>query len=242
MELLNNITDQIQTNLASNFDVRANYLYNIYRQNSDKSLNHTDYLDLGCGYGVNSELFGENFENIYCSDFNGKNLVKCQEYMKRKKGVFHITADAQSLPFKNEFFDLVTAFSLIEHVPNQEKMINEALRVLKNNGHLVLQFPNRFFFMELHTGFPFYCLVPDFIRPLVLKITGYTYLSEIDLPSPLNVKRSILKFDPSARVKIIKVIYPEELIPAKFKKIYSVLTKIGIFRAFPFGWMIICTK
>ena len=242
MKLLSGLTNTIHSTHTSNLAIRANYLYDLYRSESDELPGSHDYLDIGCGYGVNSEVFGEGFENIYCSDLGKVNLVRCREYMGRSENVFHIAADAQRLPFENEHFDLVTAISLIEHVPDQEQMLKEAFRVLKKGGELVMQFPNRYFFMELHSGIPFYCLVPDCLKPWFSKKMGYYELSEIYIPTPKQIKKIIEKIDAAINVKVIRVIYPSEIVPPKFRKIYHILEKVGIFRMVPFGWMIVCKK
>lgn len=241
MKLVGNISAQIQTNRVLNLDVRANYFYDLYRSVSIKLLNKNNYLDLGCGYGVNSEVFGKEFDNIYCSDLGNANLVKCKEYMGRSENVFHIAVDAQRLPFEDEHFDLVTAISLIEHVPDQEKMLREALRVLKTRGELVMQFPNRHFFMELHSGIPFYCLVPEFARPWVSKKLEYSGLSGISIPAHGRVKKLVRKIDSSVNVKIVKVVYPVEVVPQRFRVVYSILKKNGCFQCGAV-WMIVCKK
>ncbi len=242
MKLLSGLTNTIHSTHTSNLAIRANYLYDLYRSESDELPGSHDYLDIGCGYGVNSEVFGEGLENIYCSDFNIANLVKCKEYMNRHENVFYLAADAQSLPFEGECFDLVTAFSLIEHVPDQEQMLREALRVLKKGGELVMQFPNRHFFMELHSGIPFYCLVPGFARPWVSKKLGYSGLSEINIPSPKKVEKIVRTIDASVSVKVVKVVYPVEVVPPRFRAVYFILKKLGVFRVVPFGWLVVCNK
>jgi ubiquinone/menaquinone biosynthesis C-methylase UbiE len=242
MKLLSGLTNTIHSTHTSNLAIRANYLYDLYRSESEEHLEGHDYLDIGCGYGVNSEVFGKGFKNIYCSDLGTDNLVKCGEYMGWSENVFHIAADAQRLPFDDEHFDLVTAISLIEHVPDQEKMLREALRVLKTGGELVMQFPNMHFFMELHSGIPFYCLVPGFARPWVSKKLGYSGLSEINIPASGKVKRMMEDIDSSVNIKIVKVVYPVEVVPPRFRVFYSILKKIGVFRIVPFGWMVICKK
>lgn len=240
MELLKNISDQIQTNLASNFHIRARYLHDLYRPLLEKIPDKCNYLDIGCGAGVNSAVFGEGFNNIYCSDLSLTDLGICRKYMREKKNYHSIAADAQSLPFNNKCFDLVTAFSLIEHVPFQEKMLREAFRILKNHGQLVLQFPNKHFFMELHTGIPFFCLVPDSMKTWVLEKKSYGGF--LNIPTPEQIKDIISMIDPSVNVRVVKVIYPDELVPASFRKVYSLLKKTGIFRKIPFGWLLICEK
>lgn len=240
MELLKNITCQIQANLSSKYYIRARYLFDLYSPLYAKLVNKNNYMDLGCGFGINSAVFGEEFRNVYCSDFSLTELGTCRENMMGKDNFYYIAADAQSLPFKNECFDLVTAFSLIEHVPGQEKMLSEAYRILKKKGDFVLQFPNKHFFMELHTGIPFYCLFPDFIKPWILE--KISYAGFIKIPTPEHVKKIICEIDPSANVRVINVIYPDELVPARFKKVYSLLKKTGIFRKIPFGWLVIWEK
>ena len=242
MKLLSGLTNTIHSTHTSNLAIRANYLYDLYQSESDELPGSHDYLDIGCGYGVNSEVFGEGFKNIYCSDFNIANLVKCKEYMNRHENVFYLAADAQSLPFEGESFDLVTAFSLIEHVPDQEQMLREALRVLKKGGELVMQFPNRHFFMELHSGIPFYCLVPGFAQPWVSKKLGYSGLSGINIPSPKKVEEIVRKNNASLNVKVAKVVYPVEMVPPRFRAVYFILKKLGVFRLVPFGWLVICNK
>ena len=241
MKLLSNLTKNIHSTHTSNLAIRANYLYDLYRSESGEVPQGHDYLDIGCGYGVNSEVFGQDFDNIYCSDFGIMNLVKSREYMARTENVFHIAADAQRLPFEDERFDLVTAISLIEHVPDQEQMLRETFRVLKKEGVLVMQFPNKYFFMELHSGIPFCWLVPGFARPWVGRKLGYSGLSDIHIPMPEQIEKTIGNILP-AHVKVIKVIYPVELVPLSFRKIYSILNKAGIFKFIPFGWMMVCEK
>ena len=236
------ITNLINSTHTSNLDIRANFLCDLFRSESDKLPECLDYLDMGCGYGVNSEVFGEGFGNIYCSDFNITNLFKCKEYMNRHERVFFQAADAQSLPFKDERFDLVTAISLIEHVLDQKQMLREALRVLKKEGILVMQFPNKYFFMELHSGIPFCWMVPGFARPWVSRKWGYSGLSEINIPMPGEIKKVIGKIDPGVNVKVIKVVYPVELVPPRFGIVYSLLKKMSVFKVVPFGWMMICKK
>ena len=105
-----------------------------------------------------------------------------------------------------------------------------------------MQFPNRHFFMELHSGIPFYCLVPGFARPWVSKRLGYSGLSEINMPAPRKVKTMAGGIDFSVNVKIIKVVYPVEVVPQRFRGVYSILKRMGIFRVVPFGWLLVCNK
>lgn len=47
-------------------------------------------------------------------------------------------ADAQDLPFKNNFCETASMISVLEHIPNPGKAISEAYRILKPGGYFVL--------------------------------------------------------------------------------------------------------
>lgn len=52
-----------------------------------------------------------------------------------------IVADAASLPFKNESVDVLVSESLLEHVPNPNKVAEEMTRVLKRGGLIYISAP-----------------------------------------------------------------------------------------------------
>ncbi|GAG17189.1 unnamed protein product, partial [marine sediment metagenome] len=56
--------------------------------------------------------------------------------------VQYMRADGLQLPFKDAAFDVVFALDVIEHVADEQQLINEALRVLRRGGRLILQTPN----------------------------------------------------------------------------------------------------
>ena len=49
--------------------------------------------------------------------------------------------DITKLPFKKEKFDLIICFHVLEHIPNDNKAIQNLNKVLKNNGDLLIQVP-----------------------------------------------------------------------------------------------------
>jgi ubiquinone/menaquinone biosynthesis C-methylase UbiE len=50
-----------------------------------------------------------------------------------------VVADAGFLPFRDGLFDVVSLFSVIEHVPDQRHALEDMMRVLKPGGYLVVQ-------------------------------------------------------------------------------------------------------
>ena len=62
--------------------------------------------------------------------------------MNMRRSTHFLGADATSLPFADNSFDLVTMFDILEHVPRDDKAAAEALRVLRPGGFLLLTSPN----------------------------------------------------------------------------------------------------
>lgn len=93
-------------------------------------------LDVGCGTGANLELlsrFGEA-EGI---DISEDALSFC-----RARGLRDVRRGAaESLPFADDTFDLVTALDVVEHLDDDTAGLSEARRVLKPGGRALLFVP-----------------------------------------------------------------------------------------------------
>ena len=95
-------------------------------------------LDAGCGTGHNSryalflrpdlKITGLDIEPSYKEDV--------------PKEITFVSGDINRLRFKNESFDAVLCFHLIEHLPDPRKAASELRRVLKTGGLLFAEAPN----------------------------------------------------------------------------------------------------
>lgn len=96
-------------------------------------------LDLGCGTGYGSGLLYKEGNEVYGIDVSQKAV----DYAKRNyPGPKYICCSAERLPFKNNYFDAVILFDVIEHVGNPERTLDEIYRVLKEDGDLFISTPN----------------------------------------------------------------------------------------------------
>jgi len=225
---------------------RAEYLEELWSQSRDEAAgNAGKYLDIGCGSGQNTICFGKDFEEVYCLDLKSSNIENCKQSFQlrsedRAKKAYFVMGDAQALPFKDEAFDMVSMFSLIEHVPDQRLALQEASRVLKDRGQLILQIPNRYFFLELHTGLPFLYYIPSHrIRRWTLKKLGYVGLGDImNIETPSKNKLARLMNSLGFReIHISRIVYPPELILPALRPIYWLLKSLRVFVFVPFGWL-----
>jgi SAM-dependent methyltransferase len=90
-------------------------------------------LDVGCGVGDFPEAIKHYYPKleVYGIDISKKAISLAR---KRAKKVKFKVADVQKLPFKDETFEAVTCFDLLEHVENPQEALAEIYRVLKPGG------------------------------------------------------------------------------------------------------------
>ena len=92
-------------------------------------------LDVGCGRG---ELMAKlKNRMVYGIDFSEKMLDSSVPNT--------LIASAEDMPFKNGFFDCVTAIGLIEYLKDDLAFVAESHRVLKLGGYLIISYRNYHF-------------------------------------------------------------------------------------------------
>lgn len=106
---------------------------------SNKSL-----LEIGCGTGYGAALLSETAKNMTAIDLS-KSLIEECKIKYNKDNLAYMVADGLKLPFKDNSFDVVFTFQVIEHIEPDVVLsfIKEVERVLKNNGVFLTSTPNR---------------------------------------------------------------------------------------------------
>lgn len=108
-------------------------------------------VDLGGGYGRLTPFYAPRFQEIRIVDTSEKHLKQAQvmfnslglKKVEVKKG------DVCNLPFKSESQDTALMVRVMHHLRHPERVFAEIHRVLKPDGILVLEFPNKCHFRAL---------------------------------------------------------------------------------------------
>jgi ubiquinone/menaquinone biosynthesis C-methylase UbiE len=122
------------------------------------------FCDVGGSSGVDALRLANRGLRGVCVDIGLSALKDGKQDSKRlalDEKVEFVCSSATRLPFRTESFDLVTSFSVIDHLPDKQAAadsISEFSRVAKKRGFVVVTVPNKLFFpgtlmMRLQKGF-----------------------------------------------------------------------------------------
>jgi len=99
-------------------------------------------LDCGCGTGISSYLLAKEGFKVTGSDISPLFIsVARKKYMNQPNLEFYVE-DASKMSFKNQSFDAVCSFDLLEHVTDVKSVLCEMARVLKVGGVIIIFMPN----------------------------------------------------------------------------------------------------
>ena len=188
---------------------------NLVRSEIKKFKKKLKIADLGCGEGLLVEELSKKGHQACGIDKNySSNYVK--------KG------DMEKLPFQNKYFDIVLCLDSLQYPTpdNQQKILKEIYRILKDDGQVILTVPNKRHFaariIQLFTGkLP----ITDSKTPPEGDKDSFEYLS-------------IMK-NTGFNIKNVKGILPTYFIlssflitkfPARFQWLLRIINKLAIYR------------
>jgi ubiquinone/menaquinone biosynthesis C-methylase UbiE len=124
-------------------------LINIFLQKNLKNSKETPskLKILSIGTGTGEELYSLNkFGEVYVVDIEKRALDLIPAKLCKEKKV----CDACNLTYPNDFFDLVVAFDVLEHIEKDRLAVSECKRVLKKGGLFLFLVPAFQFLYSAH--------------------------------------------------------------------------------------------
>lgn len=135
----------------------------------------------------------------------------------------------ENLPFKNDTFDAIHCSSVLEHVQDPLKVIDEMIRILKPGGLCWIYAPNYLFPYDAHYRLFWIPFLPRTIAKLYLRLRGRptSYLNELNWTTYFSTHRHLQKLN----VEIINLqeerIRNPELIVSRWRWFIAKMIKIS---------------
>lgn len=92
-------------------------------------------LDIGCSLGFFLEALDKRGYDTYGMDISE---FAISEAKKITRAQLHVQSADEKFPYPDDFFDAITMFDMIEHIPNCKYTLKEAHRVLKPEGYVFI--------------------------------------------------------------------------------------------------------
>lgn len=103
-----------------------------------KEFNTGTLLDFGCGAGRHSTYLAKYGFNVVAMDISQSALKILTAHCKKEnlKNILLTQSDMQSLPFKDESFDVFVSTNVLHHATiwSIKESVNEIFRVMKNDA------------------------------------------------------------------------------------------------------------
>jgi ubiquinone/menaquinone biosynthesis C-methylase UbiE len=94
-------------------------------------------LDIGCGEGYNTRLLAQRRARVTAIDISEVFIAHAEQAEEQETlGIEYRVASAVELPFAGATFDFATAFMSLMDIPETDRALAEAHRVLKTGGFL----------------------------------------------------------------------------------------------------------
>lgn len=95
-------------------------------------------LDVGCGSGLFFNEVAYQAEIVVGIDLSKKLLEKANKIVKNFSNTSLIQADADHLPFRNNIFGIIFAFTVLQNIPRPNETLNELNRNMECRGKVIL--------------------------------------------------------------------------------------------------------
>jgi ubiquinone/menaquinone biosynthesis C-methylase UbiE len=104
-------------------------------------------IDVGCWWGWFIRYAREQQGHAFGFDCERCRIENAKEFLEGAGGL--CVASAEVIPYRSIFFDIAFSYHVLEHIENEDTMLQEIYRVLKEKGVLVIAVPNDFSFSTL---------------------------------------------------------------------------------------------
>jgi len=97
-------------------------------------------LDIGCAFGFFLKRIAPFFNEVHGVDISEFAIERAKKQIPSAKLIVS-DIEAESLPYPDGCFDVITAFDVLEHTQSIDKSIAKIIPKLKEKGYLIISLP-----------------------------------------------------------------------------------------------------
>jgi ubiquinone/menaquinone biosynthesis C-methylase UbiE len=101
-------------------------------------LNNKNILEIGAGKGALEQQLPFEPQKIVFTEISLARVLDNRYKYYFPKNIFAVLNDANHACFKHKTFDIIILINVMMMVKNKEKTIKEYIKLLKNNGHVII--------------------------------------------------------------------------------------------------------
>lgn len=109
---------------------------------AERYIRGREILDMGCGAGYGSYLMSGAARGVTGVDLSEEAVAYAAGHYQ-VPNLRYGTADVTSLPYRDGTFEAIVSFEVIEHIPEPERQVVEAKRVLADDGLFIVSTPDK---------------------------------------------------------------------------------------------------
>lgn len=192
-----------------------------------------DVLDVACGTGYGCYILASKARSVIGVDISNAAVEFASENYSQENIEFK-QADALNLPLRDDQFDLVVAFEIMEHLHVPTGLFYESNRVTKSGGIIIISTPNKEFFKSSVDN-PFHVIdygADEFSRCIEDFFNGdIEFFSQVAKSRVSGLKQTLIQLKRKANIgpimpkKIKEILEPDELL--KLKTPYEFVPKLN---------------
>jgi len=95
-------------------------------------------IDVGCGTGLLFSHVAAEAQTVVGMDISSKLLLKAKERARNFRNVHLVQADADHIPFKDNYFSVVFAFTVLQNLPEPLETLKEVKRIVERDASIVV--------------------------------------------------------------------------------------------------------
>lgn len=159
-------------------------------------IKHQKILSVGCGTGGFCLVAHKRGGEVWGIDPDSDAIAICKAKVKSlgiSPAKFQV-ATGESLPFKNNTFDVIQCYTVLEHVASVGATCHEMIRVVKPGGKIYIHSPNYLYPYEGHYKLAWIPLLPKSLGKIYLRLRGRppAFIQTINYLTPNWVKSACI--------------------------------------------------